>query len=56
MSGAPVYRENADLPAGDGLLARSARALAAINSAIMALAGLAAIAASLVLSYSVLVR
>ncbi|MCC0003985.1 MAG: TRAP transporter small permease [Methylobacteriaceae bacterium] len=56
MSGAPVYRENADLPAGDSLLPRLARALAAINSAIMALAGLAAIAASLVLSYSVLVR
>ena len=56
MSGASVYRENADLPAGDGLLARAARALAALNTLLMALAGLAAVAASLVLSYSVLVR
>lgn len=56
MSGAPVYHENADLPAGDGLLARAARVLAALNTLLMALAGLAAVAASLVLSYSVLVR
>ena len=56
MSGAPVYRENADLPAGDGLLARAARVLAALNTLLMALAGLAAVAASLVLSYSVIVR
>ncbi len=56
MSGAPVYRENADLPAGSGQLARLSRALGMLNNAIMALAGLAAIAASLVLSYSVVVR
>lgn len=56
MSGAPVYRENADLPSGSGLLARLARALSVVNGVIMALAGLAAIAASLVLSYSVVVR
>lgn len=56
MSGAPVYRENAELPAGSGPLARFSRALAALNSFIMALAGFAAIVASLVLSYSVIVR
>lgn len=56
MSGAPVYQVNAELPAGSGPLARLARALAMLNGVIMALAGLAAIAASLVLSYSVVVR
>ncbi len=56
MSGATIYRENADLPAGSGPLARLARALSRLNNLIMALAGLAAIAASLVLSYSVVVR
>ena len=56
MSGAPVFHENAELPAGSGPLALAARALNTINNVIMALAGVAAIAASLVLSYSVLVR
>ncbi len=56
MSGAPVYCENADLPAGSGPLARLSRALSGLNNLIMALAGVAAIAASLVLSYSVVVR
>ena len=56
MSGAPVYHANAELPAGSGPLARLARALGVVNNVIMALAGLAAISASLVLSYSVVVR
>lgn len=56
MSGAPVYREHTDLPAGSGPLAVTARALAAVNNLLMALGGLAAITASLVLSYSVIVR
>ena len=56
MSGAPAFHENVAPPAGSGPLARLSRALSLINNVIMALAGVAAIAAALVLSYSVLVR
>ena len=56
MSGAPLDDKAVDPIAGDGLLAALARALSTVNGVLMFAAALAIIAASIVLSESVVVR